>query len=109
VKVVLLAGADDDLKALRLYITKNFGKDAWLDTSAKLKKSFEVIKTLPAGGSVPDELVRLGLKEYRQVVSGMNRIVYEVSGQVALVHIICDTRRDMRGLLSRRLLWSDYR
>jgi len=46
----------------------------------------------------------LGLQQYRQVISGMSRIIYELRDEVIYIHIVCDTRRDMRTLLSRRLL-----
>ncbi|MNL18597.1 hypothetical protein D3C87_1397480 [compost metagenome] len=62
------------------------------------------IQAFPEGGAIPDELADLGLRQYRQVISGMNRILYEVRADVLYIHIVCDTRRDMRTLLSRRLL-----
>lgn len=34
----------------------------------------------------------------------MNRILYEIGDTIIYIHIICDIRRDMRTLLSRRLL-----
>lgn len=34
----------------------------------------------------------------------MNRIIYEVQGGVLYIHIVCDTRKDLRALLTRRLL-----
>jgi len=62
------------------------------------------IGTFPLGGNVPEELERLNLTQYRQVVSGMSRIIYEVRQEIIYIHIVCDTRKDMKALLTRRLL-----
>lgn len=103
-RAVFLAGAEEDLKDLRRYQIKSFGKPAWQEAFQKIKDSVQTIQTLPQGGAVPDELADLTLQQYRQVISGMNRIIYEVREEVIYIHIVCDTRRDMRTLLSRRLL-----
>ncbi|MCG1054587.1 hypothetical protein KQH49_06280 [Mycetohabitans sp. B5] len=58
----------------------------------------------PQSGVVPEELVDCNPQQYRQVISDMNRILYEVWDTIIYLHIICDIRRDMRTLLSRRLL-----
>ncbi|WP_196222186.1 hypothetical protein [Burkholderia ubonensis] len=40
-------------------------------------------------------------------IAGMNRIVYEVRGDIAYIHVVCDTRKDLKSILLRRLLRSD--
>jgi len=37
-------------------------------------------------------------------VTGNKRIIYELRGDMACVHVICDVRRDLRALLLRRLV-----
>ncbi|MEO6277846.1 type II toxin-antitoxin system RelE/ParE family toxin [Roseateles sp.] len=103
-KVVFLSGAEEDIKIIRRYVLKNFGAKTWLETKARLKASVATIETFPLGGSVPDELTDLGLDQYRQLISGMNRVIYEVTSDLVYVHIVCDARREMTTLLSRRLL-----
>jgi toxin ParE1/3/4 len=103
-KVVILEGAEHDLQGIKRYVLKNFGPEGLEDTSKKLRESIRLIKTFPLGGAIPDELVELGVENYRQVISGMNRLIYEVREDAAYIHIICDTRRNLRDLLSRRLL-----
>ena len=104
VQVVFLKSAELDLKELRGYIVRNFGKDAWQASYAKIKDAVNTIGTFPLGGNIPEELERLNLTQYRQVVSGMNRIIYEVRQEIIYIHIVCDTRKDMKSLLTRRLL-----
>lgn len=103
-RAVFLQGAEEDLRELRRYIVKSFGEAAWQESYRKIKDAVRTIQTFPQGGSIPDELIDLGLRQYRQSISGMNRIIYEIREEVIYIHIVCDTRRDMRTLLSRRLM-----
>jgi len=34
----------------------------------------------------------------------MNRIIYEIRRKTIYIHIVCDSRQDMQGLLMRRML-----
>ena len=103
-KVVFLPAAEQDLKTLRAYVFKHFGKSTWLASYSKIKASVEVIQTFPESGQIPEELTRLNLAQYRQIISGMNRIIYEVRQGTAYIHLVCDTRQDLSTLLTRRLL-----
>ena len=103
-RVVFLESAEQDLKELKSYMVKNFGGDTWQASYTRIKDAVNTIETFPLGGNVPEELDRLNLTQYRQVVSGMNRIIYEVRQEIIYIHMICDTRKDMKSLLTRRLL-----
>lgn len=92
------------MKELKSYMVKSFGKDTWQASYTRIKDSVNTLKTFPLGGNVPEALERLNLTQYRQVVSGMNKIIYEVRQEVIYIHIVCDTRKDMQSLLTRRLL-----
>ena len=105
--VVFLNSAERDLLELKDYVLKNFGKIAWRATYKKIKHAAARLKKFPLEGHVPDELASLNVTQYRQVVAGMNRIIYEVRGQTLYIHIVCDTRKDMQSLLTRRLLRAD--
>lgn len=103
-KVVFLQSAEQDLKELRAYIIRHFGKEIWQDSYSKIKASVGVVQTYPLGGGIPEEFESLNLAQYRQVVSGMNRIIYEVREETIYIHLICDSRKDMKSLLTRRIL-----
>ena len=103
-KVVFLRSAEADLKDLRRYIIKNFGTDTWAASYEKIKQSVTMIEAHPQAGRIPEELENLNAAQYRQVISGMNRIIYEVRVDVAYIHVVCDTRRDLKGLLMRRMV-----
>lgn len=103
-KVVVLASAQADLVALRSYIVKNFSVTTWQATYTKLKASIRNLATFPRLGGVPDELATLNLTQYRQILSGMNRIIYEIRQDAVYVHLIVDVRRDLKDVLMQRLL-----
>ena len=103
-KVVILESAEHDLNELKGYIVKNFSVDTWRNTYDKIKEVIRNLKTFPHAGSMPEEFDKLNFSQYRQVLSGMNRIIYEVRQDTIYIHIITDSRRDLMSLLTRRLL-----
>ena len=103
-KVIILESAEYDLKELKNYIVKNFSFKTWQQSYSKIKKAIRSLKTFPFAGVIPEELSELNLGQYRQVVSGMNRIIYEVRKESVYIHIIVDARQDFESLLTRRLL-----
>lgn len=58
----------------------------------------------PLAGSMLEELTDFGASQYRQIISGKNRIIYEICDQAIHIHIIVDTRKDMQSHLTTRLL-----
>ena len=103
-RVVFLQSAEADLKDLRAYVVKNFGKDVWLASYGKIKDSVAMIQGQPKAGRIPPELESLNIAQYRQVLSGMNRMIYELRDDTAYIHIVCDARRDLQGLLMKRIV-----
>lgn len=103
-RVVFLPGAEQDLRDIRRYVLKKFGAPAWADTLSRLRAAVATLKAFPLSGAVPDELAELGSERYRQLISGRNRVIYEPTADIVYIHIVCDVRRDLRGLLGRRLL-----
>jgi plasmid stabilization system protein ParE len=103
-KVVILDSAEQDLKELRSYVVKNFSQTTWLKTYSKLKESIRNLATFPLLGAVPPELESLNLNQYRQIVSGMNRVIYEPRADAVYIYMIVDTRRDLETLLMQRLM-----
>ena len=104
ISVMFLRSAELDLKELKSYLIKNFGTDAWQASYSKIQEAVGTLQTFPLGGKIPEELDKLNLTQYRQVISGMNRIIYEVRQETIYIHMVCDTRKDMQSLLTKRLL-----
>jgi toxin ParE1/3/4 len=104
VRVVILPGAEQDIRDIKRYISKNFGTDIWSETYGKLKLTFSQLKEYPLSGKVIEELEEVDSIGYREAMSGMNKVIYNIQSDVLYVHIVTDTRRDMKALLARRLL-----
>lgn len=102
-RVVILRQAEQDLRELRGYLLKGFGRDVWLSSYADIKAAIANLADFPHSGAVPEALEQLQLGQYRQIISGSNRIIYEVRGQTVYVHLVVDCRRDMKSVLMRRL------
>lgn len=103
-KLVFLRSAEADLKDLKAYVVKNFGNETWVNSYGRIKESMAMIQDHPLAGRIPPELERLNIAQYRQIISGMNRIIYEVRADTAFIHIVCDTRRDLQSLLMKRIV-----
>lgn len=105
-QVVILRQAEQDLRELRDYLLKTFGQAVWLSSYADIKAAITNLAAFPYSGAIPDTLEPLQLVQYRQIISGSNRIIYEVRDKTVYIHLIVDCRRDMKSVLMRRLLRS---
>jgi toxin ParE1/3/4 len=103
-KAVFLAPAKTDLQELRRYIINKFGNKMWLETRAKIQSTVAQIQEFPLKGSNPPELIDFQFNGYYQVISGMNRIIYQIANNTICIHIISDTRRDLKAILANRLI-----
>ena len=102
--IVFLQSAEADLNDLRSYVVTKFGRDVWLASYAKIKEAVAIVQDNPKAGRIPAELESLNVTQYRQILSGMNRIIYEMRDETVYIHIVCDTRRDLQGLLMKRIV-----
>lgn len=59
-------------------------------------------------GSVPKELLAIGIRQYRQIIVNPYRIIYEPLSDKVIVHAVLDGRRDIQSLLSQRLVQTKF-
>jgi toxin ParE1/3/4 len=102
-KVVFLESAELDIKELKAYVVKKFGKDVWATGYQEIKTIVTSVANGTITGKVPFELLDLNVQKYRQVLTTMNKIIYEVIDDTVYIHIVCDQRRDFATLLMQRL------
>ena len=103
-KVLLTAGAESDLEDLHGYIAEHDSSNRADYVLDRLMEVAESLATFPERGSHPQELLALGIREYRQSFFKPYRVIYRVIGKQVIVYVIADGRRDMQSLLLRRLL-----
>jgi toxin ParE1/3/4 len=103
-EVELTHGAEQDLEVIYDYLAEHRSPE---DAAALLDAFLEKIQTLerfPLRGSVPRELDKLGIREFRQVLLNPYRLIYRVTDSKVYILLIVDGRRDMQALLERRFL-----
>ena len=103
-EVMLTADAARDLEDIYGYIERNDGAAKADHVLDSIESAIESLATTPERGPFPPELLRLGIREYRQVFFKPYRVIYRVAGKMIYVYLIVDGRRDMQALLARRML-----
>jgi toxin ParE1/3/4 len=103
-EVLLTKDAARDLEELYDYIA---GHDSLRKANYvldQIEKTFSTLSEFPERGVYPQELLKLGIREYREIFFKPYRIIYRVIDKNVYVLLIMDGRRDMYSLLQRRLL-----
>ncbi len=70
----------------------------------QIETTLSTLSEFPERGVYPKELLKLGIREYREIFFKPYRIIYRVMEKNIYVLLIADGRRDMQSLLQRRLL-----
>lgn len=102
--VQLTVDALRDLDDIHAFVAASDG----LDRADRLIDGISAVparlSAFPERGEYPRELAVLGMRQFRQFHHKPYRMIYQVSPEVVTVLLIADGRRDMQGLLQRRLL-----
>ena len=102
--VLLTDNAARDLEELHGYIARHDAPRKADYVLKRIEKAFSGLCESPHRGPHPQELLALGIREYREVFFKPYRIIYRVIGKKVYVLLIIDGRRDMQTILQRRLL-----
>ena len=103
-QVFLTDDAAYDLADLCDYIESHDGPEKADYVLDKIEETFSSLADKPERGAYPNELLAVGLREYREIYFKPYRIIYRIIAQHVYVMVIADGRRDMQALLQRRLL-----
>jgi toxin ParE1/3/4 len=103
-EVVLTADAARDLEDIYDYIAEHDSPDKADYVLGGIEQVLVSLASFPERGSYPKELLRLGIREYRQSFFKPYRLIYRVQGKRVYVYLIADGRRNMQTLLARRML-----
>jgi toxin ParE1/3/4 len=102
--VVVNTEAERDLDDIASYIAQHDSIERAIDIAAGIERSFSALVAFPNRGAHPKELLDYGNRDFREIHFKPYRIFYRVLTDKVVVVLIADRRRDMRVLLSRRLL-----
>lgn len=102
--VVISRSARTDLETIGDYLRERFSWERAAEFIAATTARIDRLEHFPFRGSVPPEAEGFGPTNYRQIVSGPNRLIYKVEDRRVTVVLIADGRRDMTSLLRDRLM-----
>lgn len=102
-QVFLTDDAAYDLEALYEYIETHDAPEKADYVLDKIEEAFLSLADNPERGTYPNELLAVGLREYREIYFKPYRIIYRMSPQSVYVMVITDGCRDMQSLIERRL------
>ncbi len=103
-QVFLTDDATNDLEDLYDYIESHDAPEKADDVLDKIEEAFLSLSENPERGAYPNELLEVGLREYREIYFKPYRIIYRIIADNVYIMVIVDGRRDMQTLLQRRLL-----
>ncbi|MBB3118639.1 type II toxin-antitoxin system RelE/ParE family toxin [Pseudoduganella violacea] len=96
--------AKDDVREIRAYLQANQSPEYARKITQQIKNEVVSLLAHPSKGTHPAELEELELGNFRQLLAGQNRIIFQQKDNVFYIHLVCHTSRDLRSLLLRRLL-----
>ncbi|NIB40711.1 type II toxin-antitoxin system RelE/ParE family toxin [Pseudomaricurvus alkylphenolicus] len=103
-QVFLTDDAAYDLEELYDYIEYHDASEKADYVLDRIEEAFLSLSENPDRGAFPEELLAVGLREYREIYFKPYRIIYRVITDNVYVMVVADGRRDMQTLLQRRLL-----
>ncbi len=103
-QVFLTDDAAYDLEDLYDYIESHDAAENADYVLDKIEEAFSSLSDNPERGAYPNELLAIGLREYREIYFEPYRIIYRIMSKHVYVMVIADGRRDKQSLLQRRLL-----
>ncbi|NOV31390.1 type II toxin-antitoxin system RelE/ParE family toxin [Methylomonas sp. ZR1] len=104
VPVRLTEPALADLLAINDYFLLEVSEKGAAKIIDALEAAVNSLANLNERGTVPKELLGLGIRQYRQIIVKPYRIIYQRMPKQVVVHAILDGRRDMQTLLTQRLI-----
>ncbi len=103
-QVRIVSDAEHDIFEICQYLMSAVSRAKAEQVFTQLEEASKRLANMPERGHFPPELERLGIHEYREIHSGVYRMIYEISGDDVLIHAVLDSRRDLHDLLFHRLL-----
>ena len=101
-EVIVSQFAEDDLNEIIEYyfsLSENYVEKLIFE----FEENVMSLKKHPRSGRVVPELEKQGILQYRELIQGYYRIVYEISDDKVIVHTIIDGRRNFEDIIISKL------
>ena len=102
IEVIVSQFAEDDLNEIVEYyflLSQNYIEKI----ISEFEENVMSLKKHPRSGRVVPELEKQGILQYRELIQGYYRIVYEISDDKVIVHTIIDGRRNFEDIIISKL------
>ncbi len=96
--------AEQDLEEIVAYIADHDSAARAVAVANNIERRIQALAIFPQRGAYPRELLEYDIRDFREAYFGPYRIIYQVVKRRVVIVLIADGRRDMRALLTRRLL-----
>ena len=103
-KVNFDPGAERDLEDIVDFIAGNDSPERAIHVASSIQRRIAALEAFPNRGVHPKELLEYGNRDFREIYFKPYRIFYRVRDRDVVIVLVTDGRRDMRTLLTRRLL-----
>lgn len=103
-QIIWTDAARDDLLEIRAYLKPSQAPAFVRKVTEQIRDEVGSLKDWPSRGTYVRELEELQLEQYRELLAGQHRIIFERASEAFYVHIVCHASRDLEALLRRRLL-----
>ena len=101
-EVIVSKFAEDDLNEIVEYyflLSQNYVEKI----ISEFEENVMSLKKHPRSGRVVPEIEKQGILQYRELIQGYYRIVYEISDDKVIVHTIIDGRRNFEDIIISKL------
>lgn len=102
--VRITKGAESDLSEILAFLAEHEGLGVAERVLEGLLDAADNLTKFPERGSYPKELLKLGIRDFRQVLFQPYRMIYRIAGNHVFLLLVADGRRDFQSLLERRVL-----
>ena len=103
-QIIWTNAARDDLIEIRAYLKRTQSPAFVRKVPEDIRDEVGSLKDCHSKGSYVQELEELQLDQYRELLAGQHRIIFERASEAFYVHIVCHASRGLDALLRRRLL-----
>lgn len=102
--VMMLESASKDLESIFQYLKQASGGEVALREIVHLENACNSLADNPERGTIPREIEKTGMFEYRQIISKPYRIIYQMAEGNVFIFGIFHGRRSIQDILKRRII-----
>ncbi len=103
IKEVLVSEfAKDDLREIVSYY-QSLNQKYVEKVISDFQENIFSLKDFPRSGRIVPDLEKQGIENYRELIQGNYRIIYEINNDIVIVHTIIDGRRNFEDIIISKL------